>query len=203
MALDEKKRKKDWREALWKVMNITDEFIEDLKEEEGLAYRSAIINPVKVKTNLRSTKVKTNTGFRGLIPWLGSKKQLQTLLELLYQNQIISNFNVGMISTHFWDAKNQRRFGPSQSSSGKNVKMIPWTGTQAQLKKLFFLLAKDVEGRLLSWDEIKHSQICQHFTNQKKQQPLKPENLKKLDLAYSGKTKLELIQNLLKKASKA
>ena len=81
--------------------------------------------------------------------------------------------------------------------------MILWTGSQAELKQLFYLLANDVEVKLLEWDEIRYSSICEHFFNEKLQKPFSPKNLRKIDLLHSSDKKLELIHNILKKASKA
>ena len=108
-----------------------------------------------------------------------------------------------MVSTHFWDGKNQNRYDSPSPSDGDSLEMISWTGTQAQLKKLFYLLANDVEGRLLEWDEIRNTVICEHFFNEKKKKPFSPKNLMKLDLAHSSKENLELIHNLLEEASEA
>ena len=55
----------------------------------------------------------------------------------------------------------------------------------------------------MEWDEIRHTRVCEHFFNEKKKQPFSSINLKKLDLAYSSKKKLELIHNLLEEASEA
>ena len=202
---DEKEdQEEDWGEALWKVLNITDEFIEYLKVEEGLYFRSAMTNSVEIVKENATEGNRTPSGPRELIPWLGTRKQLEKLLTLLYQNQIISNPEVdSMVSTHFWDGKNQNRYDSPSTSDGDSLEMISWTGTQAQLKKLFYLLANDVEGRLLEWDEIRHTRICEHFFNEKKKQPFSSINLKKLDLAYSSRKKLELIHNLLEEASEA
>jgi len=202
---DEKEdQEEDWGEALWKVLNITDEFIEYLKVEEGLYFRSAMTNSVEIGKENTSKGTQTNFGPRELIPWLGSKKQLQTLLELLYQNQIISNPDVdSMIPAHFWDAKNQKRYGSPKPCSDDSPDMIPWTGTQAQLKKLFYLLANDVKGRLLEWGDIRHTKICEHFFNPNKQQLFKPENLKKIDFPHYSQSKLKLIHDILEKASEA
>ena len=206
---DEKEEQKeeqeeDWGEALWKVMNITDGFIEHLKNEESLYFRSATTNLSGIREGNATGGNRTPSGPRELIPWLGSRKQLEALIELLYQNQIISNPNVdSMISTHFWDAENKKRYGSPSPSAGDSLEMIPWTGTQAQLKKLFNLLANDVEGRLLEWDEIRHTRICEHFFNEKKKQPFKPENLKKIVFNLSNKKKLDLIHDILEEASEA
>ena len=178
--------------------------MEHLRNEEGLYYRSATTSDSDTSPEIAQGRSRNPSAPKELIPWLGSKKQLETLLELLYQNQIISNHDVdSMISIHFWDAKNKKRYGTSDNGSEKSPVMIPWTGTQAQLKKLFSLLAIDAEGRLLEWDEIRHTRVCEHFFNEKKKQPFSSINLKKLDLAYSSKKKLELIHNLLEEASEA
>ena len=200
----EEEQEEDWGEALWKVMNITDEFIEYLKNEEGLYFRSAMTNSVEIVEENATEGNRTPSGPRELIPWLGTRKQLEKLLTLLYQNQIISNPEVdSMVSTHFWDGKNQNRYDSPSPSDGDSLEMISWTGTQAQLKKLFYLLANDVEGRLLEWDEIRNTVICEHFFNEKKKKPFSPKNLMKLDLAHSSKENLELIHNLLEEASEA
>ena len=112
LVLDCSENKAHLGEELWRVMNIEDEFIEHLRNEEGLYYRSAITNTSK--TSIENVKQRNSnpSETRELIPWLGSRKQLETLLVLLYQNQIISNHDVdSMISIHFWDAKNKRRYG--------------------------------------------------------------------------------------------
>ena len=142
MALDENKNKKDWRAMLWKVMNITKGFVKELKKEEKRVYRNMVTKSLQPQNNPTNHNPKTIPSFRKQIPWLGSKKQLQTLLELLYQNQLISSSNINvMISTHFWDAKNQKRFG-NLKSYGRQNNLIPWIGSQGQLKKLFQLLIK-------------------------------------------------------------
>ena len=147
--------------------------------------------------------LKTNPSFRKQIPWLGSKKQLQTLLELLYQNQHIFSSDIDlMISTHFWDAKNQKRFG-NLKSYGRQNNLIPWIGSQGQLKKLFKLLVQPKKKRLIEWHQMSYTEICKHFTNQKKQQPFKPLNLSKLDLTFSSKTNLALIENIVVQTSMA
>ena len=99
--------------------------------------------------------------------------------------------------------KNKRRYGTPDNGSDKNSVMIPWTGTQAQLKKLFSLLANDEEGGLLKWNEIRNTIICEHFFNEKKQKPFSPKNLIKLDLIHSSRESLEMIHIILKEASKA
>ena len=123
---------------------------------------------------------------------------------LLYQNQIISNPDIeSMISSHFWDAKNKKRYDSLEKGTDEIPDMIPWTGTQAQLKKLFSLLAIDAEGRLLEWDEIRNTVICEHFFNEKMKQPFTSKNLKRLVLTHANKENLELIHNLLEEASEA
>jgi hypothetical protein len=147
---------------------------------------------------------RTPSGPRELIPWLGTRKQLEKLLTLLYQNQIISNPDIeSMISSHFWDAKNKKRYDFLEKGTDEIPDMIPWTGTQAQLKKLFTLLAIDAEGRLLEWDEIRNTVICEHFFNEKMKQPFNSRNLKRLVLNHANKENLELIHNLLEEASEA
>ena len=94
LVLDCSKNKADWGEELWRVMNIEDEFIEHLRNEEGLYFRSAITNASKTSIENVKQRDSNPSGPRELIPWLGSKKQLETLLVLLYQNQIISNHDV-------------------------------------------------------------------------------------------------------------
>ena len=83
-----------------------------------------------------------------------------------------------MISTHFWDAKNQKIFGNLKSYERQN-NLIPWIGSQGQLKKLFKLLVKPKKKGLIEWHQMSYTEICKHFTNQKKQQPFKPLNLSK------------------------
>ena len=203
MALDENKNKKDWRTTLWKVMNITKGFVKELKKEEKRVYRNMVTKSLQPQNNPTNHNPKTIPSFRKQIPWLGSKKQLQTLLELLYQNQLISSSNINvMISTHFWDAKNQKRFG-NLKSYGRQNNLIPWIGSQGQLKKLFQLLVKPKKKRLIEWPQMSYTEICKHFTNQKKQQPFKPLNLSKLDLAFSNKTNLALIENIVIQTSMA
>ena len=204
LVLDCRENKLDWREELWRVMNIKDEFMEHLRNEEGLYYRSATTSDSDSSSEIAQGRSRNPSAPKELIPWLGSKKQLETLLELLYQNQIISNHDVdSMISIHFWDARNKRRYGTPDKESDKSYEMIPWTGTQAQLKKLFSLLANDEEGDLLKWNEIRNTIICEHFFNEKKQKPFSPKNLMKLDLVHSSWESLEKIHIILKEASKA
>ena len=76
LVLDCSKNKADWGEELWRVMNIEDEFIEHLRNEEGLYYRSAITNTSK--TSIENVKQRNSnpSETRELIPWLGSRKQL-------------------------------------------------------------------------------------------------------------------------------
>ena len=204
LVLDCSENKAHLGEELWRVMNIEDEFIEHLRNEEELYYRSAITNTSK--TSIENVKQRNSnpSETRELIPWLGRRKQLEKLLELLYQNQIISNHDVdSIISIHFWDAKNKRRYGNPDNGSDERSVMIPWIGTLAQLKKLFSLLANDEEGSLLKWNEIRNTIICEHFFNEKKQKPFSPKNLMKLDLVHSSWESLEKIHIILKKASKA
>ena len=201
LVLDCSENEADWGEELWRVMNIEDEFIEHLRNEEGLYYRSAITNASK--TSIEDVKQRNSnpSETRELIPWLGTKKQLEKLLELFYQNQIISNHDVdSMISIHFWDAKNKRRYGTPDNGSDKNSVMIPWIGTQSQLKKLFSLLATDAVGRLLEWDEIRHSIIAKHFKFMKTGKPYSPVVMKRLALSNYSQKKLMLIETLLKKS---
>ncbi len=201
LALDCRENKLDWREELWRVMNIKDEFMEHLRNEEGLYYRSATTSDSDTSPEIAQGRSRNPSAPKELIPWLGSKKQLETLLVLLYQNQIISNHDVdSMISIHFWDAKNKRRFGTPDNGSDKNSVMIPWIGTQAQLKKLFSLLATDAVGRLLEWDEIRHSIIAKHFKFMKTGKPYSPMVMKRLALSNYSQKKLMLIENLLKKS---
>ena len=197
----EEEQEEDWGEALWKVMNITDDFIEYLKNEEGLYFRSAMTNSVEIVKENATEGNRTPSGPRELIPWLGTRKQLEKLLTLLYQNQIISNPDVdSMISTHFWDGKNQKRYGSPSSSDDDSLQMIPWTGTQAQLKKLFSLLVDGAEDRLLEWNEIRHSIIATHFKFMKTGTPYSPKVMRRLDMANYNKKKQMLIEDLLKKS---
>ena len=105
-----------------------------------------------------------------------------------------------MVSIHFWDARNKRRYGTPDKESDKSYEMIPWTGTQAQLKKLFSLLATNAVGILLEWDEIRHSIIAKHFKLMKTGKPYSPVVMKRLALSNYSQKKLMLIENLLKKS---
>ena len=68
-------------------------------------------NSVEIVEENATEGNRTPSGPREQIPWLGPRKQLEKLLTLLYQNQIISNPDVdSMVSTHFWDGKNQNRY---------------------------------------------------------------------------------------------
>ena len=204
LILDCRENEGDWGEALWKVMNISDEFMEHLNKEEGLYFRSAITTSSSIDKEDTKRRIRNQSGPRELIPWLGKKEQLETLLGLLYQNQIISNPDIeSMISSHFWDAKNKKRYDFLEKGTDEIPDMIPWTGTQAQLKKLFSLLAIDAEGRMLEWDEIRNTVICEHFFNEKMKQPFNSRNLKRLVLNHANKENLELIHNLLEEASEA
>ena len=110
-------------------MNISDEFMEHLKNEEGLYFRSAITTSSSIDKEDTKRRSRNPSGPRELIPWLGNKEQLETLLELLYQNQIISNPDIeSMISSHFWDAKNKKRY----DSLEKGTDEIPDTRLRRQ-----------------------------------------------------------------------
>ena len=79
-------------------MNIKDEFMEHLRNEEGLTTGvrppAILILPQKLLKEEAETHPHQRA-HSGL-----SKKQLETLLELLYQNQIISNHDVdSMVSS--------------------------------------------------------------------------------------------------------
>ena len=86
--------------------------------------------------------------------------------------------------------KNQKRYDSLEKGTDEIPDMIPWTGTQAQLMKLFYLLANDAECRLLEWDEIRHSIIATHFKFMKTGKPYSPVVMKRLDLANYSKKKL-------------
>ena len=74
--------------------NTITTFVKELKKEEKRVYRKMVTNSLKPSMNPTKHNLKTNPSFRKQIPWLGSKKQLQTLLELLYQNQHIFSSDI-------------------------------------------------------------------------------------------------------------
>ena len=68
IALDENKNKKDWRVALWKVMNITKGFVKELKKEEKRVYRNMFTNSLKPQKKPTNHNPKTIPSFRKQIP---------------------------------------------------------------------------------------------------------------------------------------